>query len=475
MLNLYSPVSAIARPAPVTVPLEATLRETLVLMERTRCGLVVVVDPGGRIPLGVFTLEDLVRRVALPEVGLDEPVATVMTSGLVTVAPQASAHQAVLTMAHHGVRHLVVVDADGALAGILSHDEIFGMQRAGVDEVSDFIQAARDRAGLQAAAGRIRVLTGALLAQGVHAETLTHFISALNDLLTVRVIELTAEGFDLPPVPFCWIALGSEGRLEQTFSTDQDNAIIFDAPEGDAEGLRQAFVSFARAVNQKLDACGFPLCTGNYMAGNPRWCLTPAEWRGAFSGWIEVPEPDALVHACTFLDFRPVYGQFALAERLREWVLSRVAERTVFLRVLAETALGVRPPLGLFGGFSSDGTSAPRRSIDLKLTGSRLFTDAARVLGLAWRVPHTSTAERLRAVAELGFFGAERVGGLVDAFHFLHMLRLRNQIGPRRPELGPNRIFPRELNELDRKVLREALRQADRLQQSLVTAYQLHG
>jgi CBS domain-containing protein len=203
MLTMYSPVSGIVRRDPFTVPLEATIRDTLQRMEQARTGVVVVVDRRGRIPLGIFTLEDVVRRVTLPGVNLDEPIATVMTSGLITVAPQASAHQVVLTMARHGVRHLVVVDGDGAFVGILSQDELFRLQRIGVDEVGNQIQAAGDIEGLRAAAQGIHRLTEALLAQGIHAETLTHFISTLNDLLTVRVIELTLDTFDLPPVPFC--------------------------------------------------------------------------------------------------------------------------------------------------------------------------------------------------------------------------------------------------------------------------------
>ena len=464
MLNLYSPVSAIAHPAPVTVPLEATLRETLVLMERTRSGLVVVVDQAGRIPLGVFTLEDLVRRVALPEVGLDEPVATVMTGGLVTVTPQASAHQAVLTMAHHGVRHLVVVDADGALAGILSQDEIFGMQRAGVDEVSDYIQAARDRAGLKAAAGRIRVLTGALLAQGVHAETLTHFISALNDLLTVRVIELTAEGFDLPPVPFCWIALGSEGRLEQTFSTDQDNGLVFEADDADAGQVREGFLPFARAVNEALDACGFPFCTGKVMASNPQWCLTAAEWKRAFSRWIETPDPEAVLNGAIFFDLRPIYGKAALAERLWQWLLPAVAARPLFLSHMARNALRFRPPLGKIRDFTFDRSKEFPNTIDLKAFGSRIFVDAARILALARGIPRTNTAERLRAAAEAGGLDPSGVGAIVDGFHFVHLLRLRNQLGEDVSPAGANRVDPRRLNEIDRVVLKEAFRQARRLQ-----------
>lgn len=475
MLNLFSPVSAIARPDPVTVPLEATVRTTLERMDRARSGLVVVVDAQGRVPLGVFTLEDLVRRVALPGIPLDEPVATVMTSGLITVAPQASAHQAVLTMARHGVRHLVVVDGAGALAGIVSQEEIFGLQRAGVDEVSEVIRSAADLEGLRAAAAGIRALTERLLAQGVHAETLTHFISALNDLLTVRVIEITADRFDLPPVPFCWIALGSEGRLEQTFSTDQDNGLVFDADDADAERVREGFLPFARAVNEALAACGFPLCQGNVMASNPQWCLTVSEWQRAFSRWIRSPEPEALLNGAIFFDLRPIYGRSALAERLWDWLLPAVVERPLFLTLMAQNALRYRPPLGRIRDFVFDRSKAFPKTLDLKAFGSRIFVDAARVLALARGIAHTNTAERLREAADAGALDLAGVGAIVDAFHVVHTLRLRNQLRRDVPPEGANRVDPRRLNQLDRAVLKEAFRQARRLQARIALDHRLEG
>ncbi len=474
-LTMYSPLSAILRQPPATVPLEASLRVVLEGMERQNVDTVVVVDPASRVPLGTFTTRDLVQRVVLPGGDLDQPVACVMTGGLVTLGPSATAHQAALTMARLGVRHLVVVDGEGRLLGAVSRDDLFGLQRAGVDQVSEQIQAARDLPSLVAAAAGIRRLADGLLAQGTSAETLIHFITTLNDLLTIRVIETAADERALPGVPWCWIAMGSEGRMEQTFSTDQDNALILDADESEGDVLRKAFLPFARDVNTKLEACGFPLCTGNYMAGNPRWCLTLGEWRRAMASWIEVPEPEAVIHACTFLDFRPIYGQVALAERLRERALAMVAGRAVFLRQLAMAAMDSRPPLGAFGGFEYDDTATHGRSIDLKRSGSSLFSDAARVLGLARGSPHTSTAERLRAMADGGFFGNESVAGIIDGFHFIHLLRLRNQIWPRRPRVGPNRVFPRDLNELDRHVLKEAFRQARKLQDCLMMEYQLRA
>jgi len=472
-LTMYSPLSALLRRDPVTVPLEATVRSALEAMERARLDLVVVTDAERRYPLGVFTLRDLVRRVTLPGGDLEQPVAAVMTAGLTTLPPEASAHQAALAMARSGVRLMVVVEADGRLAGVVSQDDLFGLQRAGVGEIGREIQAARDVEGLRQVAPGIRRLADGLMAQGIGPETLTHFISTLNDLLTVRVIELVADHFDVPPVPMCWIALGSEGRLEQTFATDQDNGIIFEADAADAERVRQGLLPFAKAVNQALAACGFALCRGDVMAGNPRWCLTLEEWQRAFSGWIATPQPYALLNASIFFDLRPIYGREALADRLHAWVLAAAARAPLFLRGMAECALRSRPPLGLFRRFLYTPSPEFPHTIDLKLRGSGPYVDAARVFALAHEVPHTSTAQRLRALAGVLHLDAGDLAAKVDGFHFVHLQRLRNQCRPGVPLAAANRIDPRDLGDLDRHVLREALLQARQLQERLMLDFQL--
>ncbi|HSN91821.1 MAG TPA: DUF294 nucleotidyltransferase-like domain-containing protein [Anaeromyxobacteraceae bacterium] len=472
-LTMHSPLSAIVGREPVTVPLDATVRDALEIMERLRVGSVVVTDHERRFPLGIFTLRDHVRRVTLPGGDLAQPIASVMTSGLITLTPRATAHQAALLMARNGVSRVVVAEDDGRLVGVVTQTDLFGLQQVGVREVSAAIQAARDVEALRGAARGVRQLALGLLARGTGAETLTQFVSTLNDLLTIRVIEVTVDELELPPVPFCWIALGSEGRLEQTFSTDQDNGIIFEAPGDEADRVRSALVPFARAVNEKLDACGFPLCRGGVMASNAEWCLTLEEWRAKFSSWIHAPAPTALLNAAIFFDLRPIYGREALAERLRTWLLEAASERTVFLRFMAQEALGCQPALGTFGGLVTDRSKEFPHTINLKTQGTRPFVDAARILALAHRIPHTSTAARLRGIDEVVPFGGARLAALVDGFHFIHLLRLRRQFEAGGSSAGANHVDPRTLNDLDRQLLKEAFRQARALQTRLRLDYEL--
>ncbi|MBV6474863.1 MAG: hypothetical protein MOGDAGHF_00359 [Rhodocyclaceae bacterium] len=469
---MYSPLGSLIRRKPETVPLDATVRQAIRVMDEKRIGSIIVADGEGRLPLGIFTLRDLLHRVALPGCTLDLPIASVMTAGVITVKPQTTAYQAALIMGRRGLRHLLVVDDAGSLLGIVSQNDLFALQRTGVNDVTGNIREAKDLAALQSCARDIRSMADAMLRQGVAADQLTHLISTLNDLLTLRIIELTHDEFDLPQVRWCWIALGSEGRYEQTLSTDQDNGIIFDADGEDAGRIRDALLPFAGAVNNKLDACGFPLCKGGIMAGNAEWCLSLEEWRGKFSKWIQSPEPKALLNASIFFDFRPLYGDEELSHDLREWLLGISGKATLFLRLMSENALQCAPPLGMIRDFVYDNNKDFPHTIDLKMYGSRPFVDAARIFALANNVAMTGTAQRLRGAAEATNLGAD-VEAMIDGFYFIQLLRLRHQQDLSDGNGGANRIDPDKLNELDRHILKEAFKQARKLQDKLRLDYRL--
>jgi CBS domain-containing protein len=469
---MYSPLGSLIRRKPETVPLDATVREAIKVMDEKRIGSIIVADGEGRLPLGIFTLRDLLHRVALPGCTLDLPIANVMTAGVITVRPQTTAYQAALIMGRRGLRHLLVVDDAGSLIGIVSQNDLFALQRTGLNDVTSNIREAKDLAALQGCSRDIRSMAMTMMGQGVAADQLTHLISTLNDLLTLRIIELTHDEFELPQVKWCWIALGSEGRYEQTLSTDQDNGIIFDVDGKDAEQVRKSLLPFADAVNRKLDACGFPLCKGGIMAGNPEWCLSLEEWRAKFSKWILAPEPKALLNASIFFDFRPLYGDEELSDSLRDWLLDSSGKATLFLRLMTENALQCQPPLGMIRDFVYDNNKDFPHTIDLKMHGSRPFVDAARIFSLANRVAVTSTAQRLRGAAEATNLGAD-VEAMIDGFYFIQMLRLRHQHDLNGSDAGANRINPDDLNELDRHILKEAFKQARKLQDKLRLDYRL--
>jgi CBS domain-containing protein len=391
-----------------------------------------------------------------------------MSRDPIALPGHALAYEAALAMAEHRIRHVLVTE-EGRLVGVISERDLFSLQRLGIAELTMEIRLAADIELLARLAGDIRRLTARLVEQGVGAEQLTLFVSVLNDRLSQRVIEVVRKRHAWERIGWCWLAFGSEGRLEQTFSSDQDNGLLFEAHGASADEARRSLLGFCREVNEALDACGFPLCRGNVMASNPELCLSLEEWKKKMATWLDTPEPRALLDSAICFDLRPLSGDLSLAHSLREWLLARTRARPAFLRHMATNALQARPALGVLGDFvTEDG------GINLKLYGVRPFIDAARVYALAFGLAPTGTAQRLRAaIGELRMEPRE-MAAIVDAFYFIQKLRLRIQSRPeeRVPE-SANRIDPDQLNGFERRSLKEAFRQARRLQQRLELDYDL--
>ncbi len=471
--TLLEPLRRVVRREPVHCATGTPIREALESMQQQRVASIAVVDDGGR-PVGIFTLTDLLDRVVLAGLDLATPVASVMSPGPAMLDELATAQEALSLMAQRGY-HQVMVTRDGRLTGVVSERDLFALQRVTMRNIVQSIRLARDVAALGRAKRDIDALTDNLVAQGAAAEPLTHTITALNDALTERLFVLLEPGFDLAGLDWCWLSVGSEGRREQTVATDQDNAVLFRGAAEESAAARGRLVPFARAVNDALAELGFPLCTGGIMAGNPEHCLSVEEWRSRFALWVREPTPEALLQANIFFDFRSLHGNHALAEELRAWLVGVTPESRLFQRLLVANALQAEPPLGRIRTFrTDDGEFAG--TIDLKTHGTRIFVDAARAFALSLGIADTNTSQRLRLAGRRLNIDERETDSIVEAYHFLQLLRLRAQRGELdaergeagdRPRAAANRLDPYALNDLDRRMLKEAFRQARILQQRL--------
>jgi len=466
--SMTSPLAAIVRREPVSCAPQTPLRDALQRMRDEHVGAMVASEAGR--PVGILTLHDVLGRVVLAETPLDTPVIAVMSTQLVTLPPTALAHEAAMAMARHGIRHVLVTD-EARLVGVVSEKDLFALQRVGLVQISEAIRHAATLAELKTCAADIELLARNLLAQGMGAEHLTQIITTLNDLLTGRIIDIELAASPARGITFCWLAFGSEGRYEQTLNTDQDNGIVFALADGeDPEGLRELLLPFARRVNLALAECGFPLCKGEVMASNPKWCLSLQEWQDTFDRWIYHGAPMDLLHATIFFDFRALHGADHLATALRQWLQDTAPKNTRFLHQLAVNALRNRPPLGVVRDF----VTQENHTLDLKLNGITPFVDAARIFDLAIGGTRTNTVERLREIAEPLAMSARDVDGYCEAFLFIQLVRLRHHHAQRaRGEPLSNRIDPDQLNPLDRRILKEAFRQARKLQTRLALDYQV--
>jgi len=465
--SLETPLGALVGKKLVSCDASTPLHTALQTMHQQRLGSMLVVD-AAQHPVGILTRYDVLGRVALAQLPLHTPIAEVMVRPVRTLTSEHSAQDAALLMSRHGIRH-VPITRDGVAIGMVSERDLFAMQRQSLKSVSTALRSATDVEALQASAQDIRRLARSLLAQGVHARQLTSMISHLNDVLTERLVQLKAEEFGIDLKWLCWLCLGSEGRAEQTIATDQDNAIILNNDVSDES--REAIRHFAHAVNLALDACGYPLCRGGIMAGESACCLKLDEWRERFGHWVAQGSPQDLLNASIYFDFRPLCGDVALAQALRADVTLAARNSPRFLKMLAHNALSRSVPLNWRGAIDADEHGA----LDLKLQGTTLFVDAARIYSLALGVHETNTRLRLEAAGAQWRLPETETGAWVGGFEFLQILRLRVQLEAH--GLGaadtapPNRIVVNQLNDIDRRILRESFRVARQLQQRLQLDY----
>jgi len=472
--SLNTPLGELAMRHPVVCTPDMPLRDAVRLMHEQQVGSIVVIDPQ-RYPVGIFTLRDLRQVVAAADADLGAPIDRHMTAKPFYLSPQASAFDAAMAMTERHIAHVCLVD-NQRLCGVVSERDLFSLQRVDLVHLARTIRHAPRLDSLVSLRGEIGQLVERMLAHGASSTQITQIITLLNDHTVCRVIELALAERGDPGVPFSWLCFGSEGRREQTLHTDQDNGILFDAADSaEADAIRTRLLPLAQYINQSLAQCGFTLCKGNVMAGNPELCLSRTEWARRFAGFIREASPENLLGSSIYFDLRVVWGDEQGCEQLRQSVLEQVADNRIFQRMMADNALRQRPPVGRLREFVLTRQGNDKAAtLDLKVQGLTPFVDGARLLALANGIGACNTLERLRQLVEKGVIAPLDGAAYEEAYHFIQQTRMQQHQRQSRDNLPySNRLDPDSLNHLDRRILRESLRQAQRLQSSLALRYQL--
>ena len=463
--SLESPLGDLALKKPISVLPSTPLQDALQLIHQKKVGSVLVVDEAGTIQ-GILTRYDILGRVTLAQIPLDTPIAKIMSTDVKTLSVDDTAETAGLMMSQHHIRHLPVLRGK-EIVGIISERDLFSLQRLSLNNISSAIRGADDVASLKECANNIRKFARNLLGQGVQARQLTGLISHLNDVLTAQLISLFTKKYDLDLERFAWISLGSEGRSEQTIATDQDNALIL----MDSEVVnKERYLAFANEVNQALDQCGYPLCKGNIMASNPELCISQQEWLHRFERWIEQGNPEDLLKASIFFDFRALAGNASLLKPLRDYVVKQAQATPCFIKLLTENSLHWKVPFNWFGSLETKELDG-KKIIDIKMQGTAIVVDAARIYSLAHGIAAVNTRERLAAAGRaLNVSEAESMGWIAS-FEYLQTLRLAAQIDGHAIGGNPNAVDVEQLNSVDKTILRESLSKVRNLQQQLELDY----
>ncbi len=439
--------------------------------ERNASG-VVVCDQG--VPVGVITDRDF--RKGFATAGCDLlgwKAREIMSSPLISLDPADYVFEAIYLMSRHNIHRLPVVDAGGQLVGMVTDTDILDLQTTTPLYFNRDIETAGDFDALREVNSRILSVVGFYSRAGARTRDLVRLISHFNDAITRRAIELLGEteGVCLPEGA-AFLALGSEGRMEQTLRTDQDNAVVYADDLGDGD-VRQV-ERFSNRLIEALVSVGVPPCPGNTMANNPFWRRSLSEWKLELERWISTPTGENIVNFGMFADLRTVHGTPELETALHEHILGAVRRDAVFLPHFAKNLVRFRPPLGLFGRIRVERSGPNKGKIDLKKAGIFACTSGAILLSLEAGITEVGTWNKFEALAEAKAIDREVADKTVQAFTFLVYLRLKNQLRAVRRGAEPsNHVDPALLSPVQRSRLKESLSTVDAFLNGIRDRFQL--
>ncbi len=451
------PVGSFGSPL-VTCPSYNTIEDAIEIMNNNNSSYVTVTI--NRVPSGVVIDRDIVNNLLSADFDKSSQITEIMSSPLITVYNHTPVSEAVQLMESNGISYVFLKNNKGKITSVLQKNSIFGIYSNRIDGLGVKISKTSSSSSLLSIRNKIPYLTEPLIMEYSNSSVITKIISGYNDNITVKIIEGALKEMGEPPAPFAFVSLGSEGREELVFSSDQDNALIYgDDSESDRDSVREYFLELSSKICNRLNESGLQLCTGGYMASNPKWCQPFSVWKEYFGNWIVNAEPANIMNISVFFDLRYVYGDRGLFDSLEDYIYNILSGKSAFFYFLANSVANFKPPTNIFGNIVTETTRKTGESLDIKRAISQIVM-FSRIYALNNNIRLKGTYNRINALEECGVFNPESSQEMIYHFNFLTLLRLRNQIEQiKRKEIPDNTILPGNLNSIEHLILKKIFSQ----------------
>ncbi len=465
-------VGSVCRTPAITCPPEMSVIDAALLMRKHNIAGLVVVE--GETPVGILSVRDLRDIIATAGENLgSQRVRDIMHVGVMTVRHQAYVFEAIFKMAKNNIHRLAVVNEDNKLIGVINATDLLSMQTRSPLYLTQEIEAAESLDDLREINSRILDMVSSAMQASADTRSLVHLIAHFNDGFTQRIIALmeSQEGITLP-AKAAYLALGSEGRGEQTLRTDQDSAMVY-ADDMSVPDLEEC-ARFASRLVDALEFVGIPRCSGNTMASNPQWRHSLSEWQALLTQWITLPKGEHMVNFGMFQDFRTIHGDASLEQALHQFIHVTTQKNMIFFPYVAKNIVRFPAPLGMFGRIKVERRGKYRGKVDLKKAGIFAITEGASLLALENNLDGGTTWDKLEKLGQSGVLSKKCSELISEAFSQLVHFRLQRQLSDLAAGNAPsNAIDPQRLPEKSQKQLREALRGVNQLMRIIRDRYQL--
>ncbi|AUC81711.1 DUF294 nucleotidyltransferase-like domain-containing protein [Lacinutrix sp. Bg11-31] len=459
---------------PIVCQAHTIIKEACLVMSHNKVGSIVITQ--NKQPIGIITDKDLRNKIATGLHAITHKVEAIMSTPVITFPPTITVAEAQIAMLKNDISHLCITK-DGTpnseLIGILSEHDIIVIHGNNPSVLIKEIKRATSTEQLKYIREKAQELLNNYIEQHIPISFIANIISAINEAITKRIITLSiTETNQEPPVPFAWLAIGSQGRKEQLLLTDQDNALVFeDVAENQKEIANAYFLTLAKAINNKLNTVGFELCPANMMASNPKWCLTVSEWKAQFKNWVTHPDADKIMLCNIFFDYDMVYGNHQLVDEMSSSIFEAIESYEIFLNFMSRNALKNPAPLSFFRSFLVEDSGEHKDQFDIKARAIMPLVDAARILVLSHKIKDiNSTIARYQKMETLEPQNKDLYASCISAFRIL--LRFRTQQGLKHDDSG-RFIDVNSLSKADRLKLKGCFKPIKDIQELLKTRFKL--
>ncbi|MFS1436755.1 DUF294 nucleotidyltransferase-like domain-containing protein [Shewanella sp. 10N.286.48.A6] len=454
-------VSEVASGHAAVVDIDMSIQDVAKEMRDTCRTSTAVIKKDANI-VGLITDRDMTKRVIADGLDISLPIHTVMTTPAITIGPDDLILKAASLMMQSGIRSLPVVRGNEVL-GLLTSSHLVQKHRMQAIFLIEKIKYTETTAGLAELTSERQAIFEALVDGKVSAEIIGQVMSMIMDAYNRRLIQMAEEQFGAPPCDYNWVVAGSHARNEIHMLSDQDSAIIMD--DSATEEDKVYFIKLSEFVNQGLDGCGYPTCTGHYMASNPKWCQTLSIWKQFYRKWVSNPQYGMLMNVSVFLEVRSLHGNANFSAELQQHLHQLIAQDHQFLHSLVTDAVRVQPPLGIFNKLVVEKSGNNTKVLNIKKYALNLIVDLARIYGLAVGCSESGTRHRFEYAVNQKLLHEDDFKDIIEAFYFVTQVRYNHQLSALRQGQKPNNhMEPSSISSFERKHLKDAFRIISNLQ-----------
>ena len=425
--------------------------------------------------VGLLTDADLAKKIGAGLYQIDDIVNKIMNTNFIVVDKNISVAEAQLLLLKNETTHLCVTDdgtQNSAIVGVISERDVINSQSNNPGILIKEIKSANSFDELKYIHTKYLDIIQNSFTKNIPIFHINAVASELLFSIIQQNIQIAIAQLGSPPARFVWLAIGSQGRKEQLYLSDQDSLLIFEdvAPEKQRD-VKYYFVQMAKLVIGNMEKLGYSLCPFDHMASSIKWCRSLTDFVNLYQNWMVAPGENAVDFSPILYDFEYVYGEIKIKDALENVIYQKTKSNTLFFDFLGNRVLKLPEGLTFFKKIAVEENGQRKEYFDLKQKGLQVYIDAARLFALSYSLKGVNnTYLRYKQLAISDPKNAEKYLDFAENYLQLQHFRIEESIVN---DTDGSFIKMTTLSKVDKEKLKKCLMQVDEVIELIKDKYQL--